>query len=70
MDPAAAVCCPMEHGHILYTQIQMVQKHMRCVCCWSRSISQGVKERVPTLTQEYFDLFFLHYFFCLYSNFC
>lgn len=44
MDPAAAVCCSMEHGHIMYTQIQMVQKHMRGVCCCSRSISQAVRE--------------------------
>lgn len=23
MDPAAAVCCPIEHGHTMYTQIQI-----------------------------------------------
>lgn len=72
MDPAAAVCCPMEHGHIMYTPIQTVQKHVRCVCCCSRSVSQAPLsgKSADTDPRIFWCFFFFHYFFCLYSNLC
>lgn len=49
IDPATAVCSPMTHGHILYTEIQMCNNTW-VVCCesiWQICLSQ----KIPDLSE-------------------